>query len=165
MISINQLIQLRAYIGFLGEKDQYNWWPSSFYSATSAAFLSPVFSRTQNLARLSGVARAASRVHDEFIGVGAVYHLFRLPERLEQRIVTSIQQEPDAIKAPADKDEALIWLKGHSDVAPSPAIGPVHVGNVEQLQNGTSWRVALGYYLAAFDTGERSYPYFRDAIE
>ena len=162
-MNITELIRLRAMIGYLGEKEQYNWWPSTFFSPASSAFLAPVFSRTEALARLSGVARAAARVHDEFIGVGAVYHLFRLPERLEQRIVAHLQQEAEQNGAPASKEEALTWLQQYAASMPVATMGPVRVGNIEQLQHGASWQEVAALYLYAFQMNARIYPYFRDA--
>jgi hypothetical protein len=37
------------------------------------------------------VKEAAARVHDEYIGVGKVYHLFRLPEHIEQALHSSLR--------------------------------------------------------------------------
>jgi hypothetical protein len=165
LVNITQQIRLRTVIGYLGEKEQYNWWPSSFFSAPSSAFLAPVFNRTQSLARLSGVSRAASRVHDEYIGVGAVYHLFRLPERLEQRIVSHMQREPDQIDMPAAREEALAWLHDYTDEMPVATMGPVRVGDISALQEEASWQAVAALYLYAFEMGARIYPYFRDVAE
>ena len=165
LIGITQLIRLRTIIGYLGEKEQHNWWPSSFFSAASSAFLEPVFSRTQALARVTGVSRAASRVHDEYIGVGAVYHLFRLPEGLEQRIVAHMQQEQDQVEAPAAREEALAWLREYAAGTPIATVGPVRVGDVQQLQDEESWRAVAALYLYAFEMDARIYPYFRDTAK
>lgn len=165
MVSITQLIRLRTIIGYLGEKEQQNWWPSSFFSAPSTAFLTPIFSRTQSLARLSGVSRAASRVHDEYIGVGVVYHLFRLPERLEQRIVAHMQQEQDQLEVPASIEEACVWLQEYAAETPIATMGPVRVGDLQQLQDEESWKAVGALYLYAFEMGARIYPYFRDSAE
>ena len=81
---LETITKLRLYIGYLGEKDQFGWWVSSFFAPSSNAFFEPLFGRTQYLAQCNGVTRAAALVHDERIGVGHVYHLFRLPEDLEQ---------------------------------------------------------------------------------
>lgn len=83
---LEHLATLRAVVGFLGERDQPGWWPSSFFGAGSSAFVTPVFPRTHFLAQCLGVTGAALKVHDERIGVGRVFHLFRLPEDLEQGI-------------------------------------------------------------------------------
>lgn len=75
---ISLVMRLRVAVGYLGEKDQNGWWTSSFLSPTSKPFLSPVFPRTFALAQLHGVTAAAAAVHDDRIGVGDVFHLFRL---------------------------------------------------------------------------------------
>jgi hypothetical protein len=74
--TLMQIANLRLLIGFLGEQSQFNWWSSSFFTANSRAFLSPVFSKSAFIAQCQGIKEAAARVHDECIGVGAVYHLF-----------------------------------------------------------------------------------------
>lgn len=165
LVSITQLINLRSIIGYLGEKENYNWWSSTFFSASSDAFLAPVFNRTQLLAQLTGVSRAASRIHDEFIGVGAVYHLFRLPERIEQRIVTQLQQEPGALAYQSSKTEALAWLQEYVVETAVATTGPVHIGNFQKLEDESSWKTVAAHYLNAFEMGERAYPYFREASE
>ena len=62
---INRIIHLRYLIGFLGEKNQCNWWPTSFYEPSGFSFLQPVFSRTTPLAQYYGAVEAARRFHDE----------------------------------------------------------------------------------------------------
>ena len=165
MINIEQLIRLRTIIGYLGEKEQYNWWPSSFYSPSSDAFLEPVFNRTQALARLTGVSRAASRVHDEYIGIGAVYHLFRLPERFEHRIVAHLQHEENQGEIPLSQEAALAWMREYAvEISDTPA-GPVRVGSIKQFQNEKIWRKVATLYLYAFEMDTRIYSYFRDVSE
>lgn len=88
------LAQLRIVVGFLGEKDQAGWWPSGFCASASTAFLLPAFPRTLTPARYEGLCRAAQLVHDEHVGLGDVYHLFRLPEALEQALQTSSTMDP-----------------------------------------------------------------------
>ena len=83
---LEYLATLRIVIGYLGERDQFAWWQSSFFSAGSEAFLSPIFARTRFLAQCTGVTQAASAIHDARIGTGNVYHLFRLPEDMAQDI-------------------------------------------------------------------------------
>ena len=78
------IAELRVLIGYLGEKNQANWWGSEFFSATATAFLAPIFNRSLFLAQYQGATAAAAKIHDEAIGVGRIYHLFRLPIGLEQ---------------------------------------------------------------------------------
>ena len=62
---LQDIFKLRICVGFLGESDQYSWWASSFFSPTSSAFLSPVFSKTSFTAQYYGLRKAATIVHDE----------------------------------------------------------------------------------------------------
>ena len=88
---VENLAVLRAVVAYLGERDQFAWWQSAFFGAGSALFLSPIFARTQILAQCAGAGMAAARVHDEHIGVGGVYHLFRLPEEIERSLHGALQ--------------------------------------------------------------------------
>jgi hypothetical protein len=40
---LDYLAKLRVVIGYLGEREQFGWWQSLFFSASSQAFLVPVF--------------------------------------------------------------------------------------------------------------------------
>ena len=75
---------VRLAVGLLGERDGANWWRSGFMSPTSAAFLTPVFGSRALQARYEGVLESARRVHDDQIGVGRVFHPFRLLDAMEQ---------------------------------------------------------------------------------
>src|SRR5687768_11401701 len=105
---------LRAVVGFLGEKDQFGWWASSFFAAGSTAFLAPAFPRTQLVAQCMGVVGAASKVHDERIGVGQVYHLFRLPEDLEQAVHRVMHEQDVATgirRHVANREKSMEFLR------------------------------------------------------
>ena len=82
--SAKKIVELRVLIGYLGEKNQANWWGSDFLSNTASTFLSPIFNRSLFLAQYQGATAAAAKVHDEAIGVGRIYHLFRFPIGIEQ---------------------------------------------------------------------------------
>ena len=84
------LALMRMAVGAAGEDKGLGWWRSAFCGSMSSAYLSPMFPRTAQMASLTGVTAAACRVHDEHIGVGRVFHLFRLPEDLEQAICESL---------------------------------------------------------------------------
>ena len=160
-------IALRYLIGFLGEAGQAGWWPSRFLSAASESFLKPVFAKTMSAAQYHGVRDAASLVHDERIGVGRVFHLFRLPEAMEQRLLSHLLD----IGIPEDVSHALILSRSGDDktagVLQSAAElhqGPVQVGTTEDLQ-GHVWqsRVASAYH-AAFQGDARSFPYLVERL-
>ena len=160
---IDLLTSLRAAIGYLGEKGQYAWWQSSFFAPASRAFLAPVFARTPVVAQCVGVTRAAAVVHDERIGVGRVYHLFRLPEEMEQGIHRALH-DPDLgariAAATASRDAALALLR---EIAAPPAasgIGPTLIGEALALRLIDTWRIVTTHYLRAFEQGTQVYPYF-----
>ena len=161
---LTHIAKRRIYIGFLGEKEQFNWWKSSFFSPASDAFLSPLFSRTQLLAQCTGVSRAASLIHDEHIGVGHVYHLFRLPEDLEQGLHQKLKDPTFAksIQKDLTKAIAINELKELSANFESEDMGPVRIGSISDLYKIESWGYVAGAYLNAFDKGQIIYPYFSD---
>ena len=80
---LNNVLAMRCLVGYLGERAQFAWWPTAFYEPSSRLFLEPVFAKTSRLAQYHGVIEAARRLHDEHLSVGS-YHLFRLPEEVEQ---------------------------------------------------------------------------------
>ena len=160
---IEQLAILRIVVGYLGEKDQFAWWTSSFFAAGSEAFLSPVFPKTQLLAQCTGVSQAAALVHDDRIGTGDVYHLFRLPEELAQDI-HDILQEADLPKkiAPfiADQASALDHLTQNLDLLAGDEVGPVLMGDRADLRSLDHWSQVQSLYAKGFSEGHEIFPYF-----
>lgn len=162
---LRQSARLKMIVGFLGEKGQHNWWPSEFLSPTAAAFLNPVFGKTSAIAQYHAVKEAARRVHDEHIGVGRVFHLFRLPEPTEQALFEMLQDSAmgDLIgKDVESKDAATGALHAIANSASDLREGPVQIGSTADL-DGTQWIFdAARCYEAAFNAGSRSFPYLAD---
>ena len=162
--SLNDLATLRLVVGYLGEKDQYNWWSSSFLNETTKKMLEFTFPRTASLAQYEGVSAAAARVHDERIGVGETFHLFRLPELLEKSLVNYVQansEESDfksVIQTKENAVEALTTLAGSASISEE---GPVNVGGI----NDNDWKLSINKiasaYLTSFTSDKKSFPYFR----
>jgi len=157
------LLHLRLLVGFLGERAQFAWWPTAFFDASSRLFLEPIFARTARLARYHGATAAARRLHDEHVGAGQVFHLFRLPEEIEQNLHASIQGEASewpafwALREPTAALEALALL---ADGTATVHEGPVAVGRSADLPAPELVKATAGVYLAAFRQGIRTYPYF-----
>jgi len=157
------LALIRIVIGYLGERAHFGWWQSSFFIQGSSAFLSPIFSRTQLLAQYNGVTRAAALVHDERIGVGYVYHLFRLPEEIEQathRLLHETQFVEHIRKIITSKVTALDYLRKNSTIQEQSAIGPTRVGDIHALRNCEAWKVVAGLYYVSFEKQIEILPYF-----
>jgi hypothetical protein len=164
---LEHVAALRAVVGFLGEQGHYAWWPSSFFAPSSKAFLAPVFARTVFLAQCQGVRQAAAKVHDERIGVGHVYHLFRLPEDLEQAI-HRILHDQEAVQRIShhvtDKSAGVGFLKEHGDLPNGAGVGPTRIAETAAIRESRAWRTAAGRYAGAFESGSQVYPYFADKI-
>jgi hypothetical protein len=154
---------MRAAVGYLGEREQRGWWQSSFFSTGSRAFLAPIFGRTQVLAQCAGVTRAAALVHDERIGVGQVYHLFRCPEDLEQGIHRAFQSV-DVVRRVgtmvANPDGAIAFLQEEARSADATGVGPTRVGDEPSLRDLRGWRTVAAHYARAFAEGGDVFPYF-----
>lgn len=159
-----KIAEIRLLVGFLGEKNQANWWESEFLSTNSSAFLAPIFNRSLFLAQYHGVTVAAAKVHDEAIGVGRIYHLFRLPIGLEQASAevlndaTFVQEVQPKL---GNRELALSRLGLLAENQASAAQGPISIGDISQdLLVGLS-KIA-GFYCAAFTSGIQSFPYLRE---
>lgn len=160
-----KIAELRVLVGFLGEKGQANWWSSEFFSATATAFLAPIFNRSLFLAQYQGVTAAASKVHDEAIGVGRTFHLFRLPIGLEQASADALSDASfvQTLQGKlAVREIALARLAelGGAQEVVSP--GPVSLGQMRDDITAELQRAACFYHLA-FQTGIQTYPYVREA--
>ena len=148
-------------VGFLGERAQYAWWPTAFYEASSRLFLEPVFSKTSRLAQYHGVLEAARRLHDEHLSVGS-YHLFRLPEEVEQDLHAIVQSgagEDLANPAPKGKEAALDELKRLAATSSSSSVGPTAVGSIKDLDSTDTLKAIAAAYLSAFNQNAKTYPY------
>jgi hypothetical protein len=159
MPSNHDVSRLRILIGYLGERQQPSWWPSSFLNSTSKAFLVPVFGKAVGNTCVAGVTEAARRVHDDAIGVGRAFHLFRLPETLEQelhRTLAAFKEEVIVESAEAALDELKSLSLGEITAKP----GPVHVGPLNMLVDAQWVPSVAGHYRAAFTVGVPSFPYF-----
>jgi hypothetical protein len=153
-----KLAKLRTYVAFLGEKDQQNWWPSSFLSRSGAAFLNPVFPKTSLLARVTGASNAAQVAHDEHIGVGDVFHLFRLPENMEHDIFQVLTNELSILEI-GSEDDAYTSLQGLTNGDTTQGIGPLLL-NQSEIDQATISHMAAAY-LAGFKNNQTVYPYYK----
>jgi hypothetical protein len=160
---VRTIAELRLLVGYLGEQAPA-WWMSKFFSSNAAAFLRPVFDRSMPLAQYQGVTAAAARVHDEHIGVGRSFHLFRLPEVYEQSASEAFA-DPSSTEGVQDwlagRDQALSRLEGLAQPM-AASEGPVVLGDFGEGLSDTLSALA-GVYLDAFRKGIRTFPYLREA--
>lgn len=158
------IAELRVLIGYLGEQ-QPSWWSSRFFDSTASAFLGPVFTRSTALAQYRGVTAAAARKHDEHIGQGLTFHLFRLPEFFEQSVAGAFADTAFVnclYSSIIDRDHALARLE---KLAGNPAVaseGPLVIGDFSN-EHGNVPDICAAIYLDAFKKGIQCFPYFREA--
>lgn len=160
-----QIIRLRLAVGFLGESAQPPWWNSGFLARTAEAFLNPVFGRASGRAQYHGVTEAACRIHDDRIGVGRAFHLFRLPEAVEQRVFDALQPQhlSDEIAVCCQTVEgarsALTTIAvGSADIRP----GPLRLGEFDSVQRENGIGMLAAHYLGGFTSDTQCFPYFTD---
>ncbi len=163
------IAELRLLVGFLGEKSQYHWWPSRFLATTSEAFLLPVFPRTTLLAQYHGACEAARLKHDERVGIGRHYHLYRLPEALEQAMTQAVSApdfassvkprltSPDSTLARLAEWAAPITANQTTERAE----GPVLLGQFASDQLTALLQRGAGHYQDAFISGYQCFPYLK----
>jgi len=161
-----KVAKLRVCIGFLGQGDQYAWWPSLFFSVSSSAFLDPVFSKTSLLSSYYGTKEAATLMHDRHIGIGkGVFHLFRQPEKVERDLHLLLEDNATADEVQilaTDKDIAVCLIEELAGEAETGQVGPVRVGDTREMEREEAWKLIAGYYLNAFQNSTRIFPYFSE---
>ena len=169
--SIELLVSLRFTVGYLGERGQAGWWRSSFLSPEGRSFLNYAFVKTRPLAQYSGVTAAAARAHDERIGVGQhVYHLFRLPEALEQaafRAMHDADLVAQFLPCVASREAAEEYLAVNAGEVSRrgdahDVVGPIWVAATQGVYGSEAWARVAAVYLRGFRTGESVFPYFAD---
>lgn len=161
-----EIVKLRLAVGLLGEKDHGNWWSSLWATPNATAFLAPIYGARTNTSKYHGLVEAARRVHDNRIGVGRAFHLFRLPEALERRIHDAVVKDNLAnsssvrIETKEGAETVLCEFAGQVEAS----TGPIRLGNVNDLQ-GRNWLQPLaGQYLGAFRSNQQTFPYYTEAL-
>jgi hypothetical protein len=162
---IREIVRLRFVVAFLGEREQAGWWPSNFLSRNARAFMEPVFGNGCTLAQYLGATEAARRVHDDRIGVGRVFHLFRMPETVERLIFEcladkSVSEEVgDCISSGSIGQSVLVQLTPNIGRTET---GPVRIGNIEMVGEPDSMAAVAAHYQAALTAHTQCFPYFSE---
>jgi hypothetical protein len=162
---LKTICETRILIGFLGEKNQANWWDTSFLSGISLSFLTHIYPKSVFTAQYTGVCKAASIVHDEHIGIGNHYHLYRFPDSIEKSLfniaLQDLEWSSEIKEHIANKENALnrlaIIAKRDCDLSE----GPVIIGDFEDKNLERLIREASSHYLLAFQKNVKSFPYMR----
>jgi hypothetical protein len=160
------VVRLRLAVGMLGERTTPVWWQSSFMSQSASAFLEPIFGSKRPVAQYNGITEAARLVHDERIGVGRVFHLFRLPEATEQSLTEEINQDlfSEMEKDGSSDEWAMGVLQELASGESEPREGPVQISVIASMMNQFSLEDAASHYRKAFQRGVQVFPYFSDRL-
>lgn len=158
---IGSYIYLRATVGFLGQSAK--WWNCQFLSPTGPRMLQTIFPRTSHQAAIRSVMQAATLHHDKVLGKRGVYHLFRLPSSVEDRVASAMNELDNSSWAElvvTHQETALNMLKKMvaSTIQVNP--GPVQVGTIGRLVNRQSVEELALHYHAAFTQSVECIPYF-----
>ena len=161
------LLHLRILVLTLGEVPHAGWWKSRFLSSTGLSYLSRLYPRSSFAAAVRSATRAARAVHDSSIGIGSVYHLFRLLPGIERQMDETLRETETELEVrftpllgqPERLLEELRLLGGQHPVTRT-AVGPLHVGVLREAGE-MDWVAQLAsVYYAAFRDGVKVFPYF-----
>ncbi|WP_058119142.1 BrxE family protein [Photobacterium kishitanii] len=161
---VNKLALLRYVVGYLGEKNQYSWWLSNFLNPSTKKMLEFTFPRTAALAQYEAVSAAAAKIHDEAIGVGKSFHLFRLPEFIEKALVSVIQDTSNSSSLESSIESKELALNTLSDLAGSASLngeGPINIGQIDDTQMEQFIAQIASAYVQAFNDSKKAFPYFK----
>ena len=163
---VESLTRLRVLVSVLGESAHMKWWRTEFLTSAGLRFLDRLYPRTSCAAAVRATGVAARALHDSNIGRGGVYHLFRLPETLEEQIHTMARggyfEEvlPELRSSLGDREAILSQLDALATDLPETERGPQRIGSVQDLRRDKLAGMWAGAYLSAFRQGYRVFPYF-----
>ena len=158
------LAKFRLLVGFMGERNQSGWWDSSFLAESSEAFLRPIFPRTFFQAQYRGVCESAKYIHDERIGRGRNYHLYRMPdaiEKLTEQVIHDSDFFTQLKSMLISKEAALEEIKVSSTQNTESLKGPILVGDYNPKDLEKILKITLGHYLRSFSDGSQCFPFMR----
>jgi hypothetical protein len=165
-IFIADLLRLRAIVAFLGEKKQFGWWDSSLLDPIGQKVMLTIFPRSASISALNASAEAARKVHDERIGRGRVYHLFRLPPITEQNLHTfGMESAPRELRDGLNTETALAALGSFCESESQRGQGPMKIGTAEDLKTNECLTKIATAYFSAFSHNVETFPYFTGVNE
>ena len=156
---VEQFLLLRLQVASAGEASVPAWWPTTCLTTDAALDFKHLFADAAPAVAWQLSSQAACQAHDKWLS-GMDYHLFRLPEGLEEAIYHTGLQLPVA--------QAQQWLTEKTAFATAtantaPATGPQRLGSSADLLSGAALPALRACYGAAFQGGVQVFPYFTTA--
>jgi hypothetical protein len=161
------LLELRVAVAFLGEHGQNGWWKTQFLQPTGQRFLEFIYPRTAFAAAVTAATEAAKKFHDERIGKGGVFHLFRFPPTLEFRVHQQLLSSDAARLAQivTNASAARALLERYVKNKQPTALGPLRIGEVSAITKEITVAKLAGIYLQSISSATVALPYFTAAHE
>ncbi len=162
-LDFDALLHLRIIVLALGESTHAGWWKSQFLSPVGQRFLNQLYPRSEFAAAVRSAIRAAKPVHDSSIGLGGVFHLFRLPQDVERHLSQTLLAKDSNLQT-----EITPWLAQQDNLLDAlnrlgqPPLkrvlnGPQRMGSPRDIRSGTWIESVAAAYCAAFRAGSRVY--------
>ena len=141
------------------------WWKTQFLSTTGLSYLSRLYPRSSFAAAVRSAGRAAKAIHDSSIGVGNVFHLFRLPQQHERHLEEFVRAHGADLQdvfTPmlSQREQLLKALDDLGDTNSHTALGPLRLGTLADLQTDGWTAACASAYANAFREGSKVFPYF-----
>ncbi len=160
------LLQLQIVVLALGEAHHAGWWKSQFLSPVGLSHLSYVYPRSNFAGAVRSASRAAKIVHDSSIGIGQVFHLFRLPREFERHLDEILRESEVDLRTQLEsflsqRERLLERLEQLSETTlDKAAVGPLRMGTLRDLHKPNSVAQLASAYYAAFRDRVKVFPYF-----
>lgn len=155
------LARLSFLVGTLGSKHHAGWWNCSFLSPEGLETLAYNFPRTTVSAAVTATAKAAANQHDQAVGAVGVFHLFRLPPALAERVHRAWLSTGGELHGHlGNRDACLAALREISDEETADfGSGARNLGGFREDDGALVNRLAASY-AKAFSEGYQTFPYF-----
>jgi hypothetical protein len=120
-----------------------------------------LFPKTTQRALLASVTKAAQLRHDAQV-MGHSYHLFRLPEQLEEELEHALESGAPALPEASEDGAAAIRVLERlaSRATADLGAGPVCLGSAKRLGSTAGLRELAAAYLSAARQKREVVPYF-----
>lgn len=157
---VEQFLLLRLQVAHAGEASAPAWWPTRCLTTDAALDFKHLFANAAPAVAWQLSSQAACQAHDKWLS-GMDYHLFRLPEGLEEAIYHAGLQLPVAQGQQwlATKEALVTTLAGEA----TPVAGPLRLGSSADLLSGAALLTLRTCYVTAFHYGAQVFPYFTTA--
>lgn len=159
---IQDYIELRVVVGFLGSKQIDGWWDIDLLSKNGCDFLAHIFPRSNINGAITATVSAAQIVHDQKIGVGNAFHLFRLPALIESELFSAMKDNRLDFQLPESRENGLSRLEAMKDEISDFSQGAKMIGQAHLLGRRPVTRTMASYYHAAFSDGFQTFPYLTE---